>query len=129
MGIQSAVRDTILFRDHHTCRYCKRQGDGLDPDGRTWHIDHVIPVTKGGTDDPENLALSCQTCNLQKRDHIGWAREPDPIKINGGVTLDGDELRKRTVKGPVGARGYLFCPKSWIGRRVAIILLPENGKA
>jgi hypothetical protein len=29
-------------------------------------IDHVIPISKGGTDEPDNLALSCFHCNRKK---------------------------------------------------------------
>lgn len=31
-----------------------------------WHIDHVIPVSKGGTNTPGNLCLSCPECNHKK---------------------------------------------------------------
>lgn len=32
------------------------------------HVDHVIPVTKSGTNDLDNLALTCADCNLSKHD-------------------------------------------------------------
>lgn len=35
---------------------------------RNWHIDHVTPVSKGGTYDLENLVPSCSTCNFKKGD-------------------------------------------------------------
>lgn len=31
-------------------------------------VDHVVPVAKGGTDDPENLVCACSECNLGKSD-------------------------------------------------------------
>ena len=37
----------------------------LRADGPT--IDHVVPTTRGVTDDPENLALSCRVCNSEKK--------------------------------------------------------------
>lgn len=29
-------------------------------------IEHIVPRSHGGTDDPENLALACERCNHQK---------------------------------------------------------------
>jgi putative transposon-encoded protein len=46
-----------------------------------------------------------------------------PVTFN----LEGEELIKKDVA-DAGSSGRVFCPKSWIGRKVAIILLPEEGK-
>ena len=54
-------RDRIRERDKHTCKYCGVTG----PDVK-WHIDHLKPVSQGGTNNPGNLVLSCQSCNLRK---------------------------------------------------------------
>ena len=37
-------------------------------------FDHVIPRSKGGTSDPENLVFACRKCNRGKkdRDPIEW---------------------------------------------------------
>lgn len=32
------------------------------------HVDHVQPVSRGGTNNPDNLALACADCNLSKHD-------------------------------------------------------------
>lgn len=39
-----------------------------------FHIDHIIPVCKGGLNDPENLQLLCQPCNQSKhaKDMDAW---------------------------------------------------------
>ena len=34
--------------------------------GREYHVDHRIPLTKGGSNDPSNLVISCSACNLSK---------------------------------------------------------------
>jgi 5-methylcytosine-specific restriction endonuclease McrA len=35
---------------------------------RRSHIDHPIPVTRGGTEERSNLVLACQSCNSRKLD-------------------------------------------------------------
>lgn len=34
------------------------------------HIEHIIPIAKGGTHTDENLAAACATCNSRKDDKI-----------------------------------------------------------
>ncbi|OCQ90303.1 HNH endonuclease [Oscillatoriales cyanobacterium USR001] len=43
-------------------------------------IDHVIPLTKGGADNLDNLALACFHCNRQKSDKIE-ALDPETQQI------------------------------------------------
>jgi len=31
-----------------------------------YDIDHIVPVSRGGTNDPENLVLTCPSCNYSK---------------------------------------------------------------
>ncbi len=57
------LRFAIFARDEFTCRYCGRQ-----PGDVTLHVDHIIPVAKGGTNDESNLITSCLECNLGKSD-------------------------------------------------------------
>ena len=42
------------------CWYCGKRLHGKG------HIDHFIPLAKGGTNDPGNLRLACASCNLRK---------------------------------------------------------------
>lgn len=34
--------------------------------GVAYHVDHVIPLCKGGSNGPENIVLACAPCNLSK---------------------------------------------------------------
>lgn len=53
----------IYKRAQGRCEYC------LLPESEALHkhqIDHIIPRQHGGSDDDDNLALSCTTCNCYK---------------------------------------------------------------
>lgn len=34
--------------------------------GDTYHVDHVIPISRGGSNNPENLVIACPSCNMRK---------------------------------------------------------------
>lgn len=36
--------------------------------GTQYHVDHRVPLSRGGSNNPENLVVSCPTCNLKKND-------------------------------------------------------------
>ena len=65
-GITPRMRADILH-DDAVCTYC---GIG-DPS----EVDHVVPVSRGGGLDPENLVAACWRCNGEKRDNTPeeWA--------------------------------------------------------
>lgn len=45
------------------CHYC-----GKAFVDRAYHVDHMTPLSRGGTNWPSNLALACPACNLSKHD-------------------------------------------------------------
>lgn len=55
------LRRTVFERDGGVCVYCGSEGGPLE-------CDHVIPWSRGGSNDLENLATACQACNRSKRD-------------------------------------------------------------
>lgn len=56
------LRFKILQRDNFRCNFCGRS----QIDGVTLHVDHIIPVARGGQDDENNLQTLCEVCNLGK---------------------------------------------------------------
>jgi len=50
-----------LFDAHPFCVYCNCE---LQWESST--VDHVVPLSKGGTHDLENLVLACELCNSRK---------------------------------------------------------------
>lgn len=61
MAVSKRLRYEVLKRDGHACRYC----GGTAPDVKLT-IDHVVPTTLGGDDDPSNLVTACSDCNSGK---------------------------------------------------------------
>lgn len=58
------LRYKILKRDGFRCRAC-----GAGPEhGAVLHIDHIVPISKGGRTEYANLQALCAMCNLGKRD-------------------------------------------------------------
>jgi 5-methylcytosine-specific restriction protein A len=55
------LRQTILVRDAYTCADCSRVVVGLAA-----HVDHILALKDGGTDDPANLATRCSSCHGRK---------------------------------------------------------------
>lgn len=59
--ISRRVRFEVLRRDNYTCRYCGAKAPDVP-----LTVDHVIPTTLGGSDDPSNLVTACRDCNAGK---------------------------------------------------------------
>lgn len=57
------LRNFIFKRDNYTCQYCGEYGKKLE-------CDHIIPISRGGTNDLDNLITTCKNCNRQKRDKL-----------------------------------------------------------
>lgn len=80
------VTNTFLFaRDDYTCQYCGRHRSELR--GRQFLTrDHVLPVSRGGANDWENVVTSCSTCNNRKGDRLpreaGLELRAHPVEPN-----------------------------------------------
>src|SRR5262245_9382873 len=47
---------------NNACAYCQRRaGEGV-----ALQIEHALPVSRGGSDEPTNLLLACEECNRRK---------------------------------------------------------------
>ena len=67
-AISTRLRYEIFRRDGHRCVDCGASAHD-DPLVRL-EVDHRIPVSKGGTNDPNNLQTLCWACNNGKSDRV-----------------------------------------------------------
>lgn len=81
MAVSKRTRFEVLRRDGYACRYCKASDVPLV-------MDHVLPISLGGSDDAGNVVAACNPCNNGKastgpdetaiadvdEDAVRWAR-------------------------------------------------------
>lgn len=65
--MSASLRYEILKRDHFKCVLCGRTPA---EDNIKLHVDHIIPISKGGKTEWDNLRTLCQDCNLGKSDSM-----------------------------------------------------------
>ena len=63
--IPPSVKVDVLKRDNFRCVYC-----GVTSKNAELQVDHIIPFSKGGSNDPSNLQTLCKECNQGKSDRI-----------------------------------------------------------
>jgi hypothetical protein len=61
MSLSKKIRFEVFKRDAFKCQYC-----GSVPPLVVLEVDHIIPVSKGGLDEIDNLVTSCFDCNRGK---------------------------------------------------------------
>lgn len=61
--ISQSVKDKVWTRDKGKCVICGRN--------ERLEFDHIIPVSKGGSNTYRNIQLLCENCNRTKSDKIG----------------------------------------------------------
>lgn len=70
----SADLKRIFEMQRGKCAYCKvsiKNG---------YHVDHIKPLSKGGSNWPKNIQLTCESCNLSKR-------AKDPIQFSNEIGM------------------------------------------
>lgn len=87
-GRNTTIRDRhrrAIARTKPPCHICGGPidygiQDHLDP--RSFVIDHVTPLNKGGTDTIDNVAAAHRACNRAKSDHL-----PEELTPAGGARV------------------------------------------
>ena len=98
-------RKNILMRDRYTCQFCGR----ILP-AHELTIDHVIPRSRGGQTDWDNVVACCQSCNTTKGDRLPeeaglrLLRPPRPFTLHTGR-----QIMRMLGSSDERWRKYLFC--------------------
>ncbi|KAB8334760.1 HNH endonuclease [Scytonema tolypothrichoides VB-61278] len=59
--IPASVRVSVLHRDGYKCVFCGRTSQQMQLE-----VDHIVPFSKGGSNDLSNLQTLCTDCNRGK---------------------------------------------------------------
>lgn len=110
-SISPTTRLAVFSRDSHTCRFCGLRTIDVDvlralsklfpvhlPYHRNWKfeatslvywthatsLEHIVPLARGGADEPSNYATTCYACNDTRGDflleEVGWQLLPPTEK-------------------------------------------------
>lgn len=88
--IKKHVREAVLARDNNRCVRC-----GSD---KNLQMDHILAVSKGGSNEPDNLRTLCRSCNSSKRDR-------DDISNNRETFLREQEQEHKSPFSGLGRAG------------------------
>lgn len=73
--VEEVDRLAVIERDNATCYLC---GTKLNPETDKITLDHVIPLTRGGSHSMDNLKVACVSCNTRKSNkllsELEWVR-------------------------------------------------------
>ena len=57
------LKDALFYREKGCCAHCGCDLSGTVAIRNQINIVHIVPLTRGGTNDPTNLQILCSTCN------------------------------------------------------------------
>jgi hypothetical protein len=66
--MKATTRALVRRRAGRRCEYCRFHEGDLPL--YAFHVEHIIPLKHGGSDEPNNLAWSCHFCNLSKSSNL-----------------------------------------------------------
>ncbi len=75
--VSQATRQKIWEKSHGRCWYCGKTEEPMS-------IDHIVPLSHGGKDNPNNLVPRCRSCNSRKKtksleEYREWLTRHNPV--------------------------------------------------
>lgn len=99
------IRANLVKRDGYGCRHCH-----IHRAGETLTIDHVVPISVGGSNALTNLQLLCRPCHekksLQEQDTIAYqppSKNALTLKVLTQIKKDNQNAREKSKRKVVGA--------------------------
>ncbi len=87
-ALSKKTRFEVFKRDAFCCQYC-----GTTPPNAVLEIDHIQPVSKGGTNNIDNLLTACFDCNRGKSDRL-LEVAPDSLQAKAEILQEKREQLK-----------------------------------
>jgi len=121
MAVSKRTRFEVLKRDDFTCRYCRSRTNELT-------IDHVVPVSLGGSDSPDNLVTACRDCNAGKAsaspdDTVAADVSADALRWSRAMAHAADVARRKAESDEVLIDSFVEC---WQGTMSPWAYLPDR---
>ena len=111
-GWKAIRRNRVASARNHN-EPCCRCGLPIDydlrwPDRGSPEVDHIVPVARGGTDEPTNLGVSHKSCNSSFKDGTNKRNRPRPHTPAKQVVTTGF-LCGRCLKPATAYDGFTDC--------------------
>lgn len=92
--VRKDLRLAVYLRDRFTCGYCGADLHDAEPFQVT--LDHLLPRSAGGGNEPANLITACRSCNCSRKDRpwADYATGGAQDRINQRRALDIAPYRK-----------------------------------
>jgi len=91
--VPDTVRFDVLRRAGGRCELC-----GVSSKERPLHVDHIIPRSKRGKNDPDNLQALCAKCNLGKGNRDATDFRGSRPEKEDGCPFCAEDMGERTVE-------------------------------
>ena len=87
------------------CAYCGKKGTvEKGPDGKSWHMDHILPFSVYEIESLDNYVKSCQFCNISKGSKVLY---PSENAITGSLAkFELTKLPTRSTSAPSAEQAH-----------------------